>query len=118
MELKAAMRPMRLHGVSEEQLRQLDDLYHPAADRGRPGPQTVLLAAIVAWSGPRSCGRTRRRCGAGWASAIRDVARLAIRCRAGSSGQRDTRSPFAGTGCPFVRSIPSSAAFASALGAA
>ena len=30
------MRPMRLHGVSEEQLRQLDDLYHPAADRGRP----------------------------------------------------------------------------------
>lgn len=59
------MRPMRLHGVSEEQLRQLDDLYHPAADRGRPGPQTILLAAIVAWSGPRSCGRTRRRCGAG-----------------------------------------------------
>jgi hypothetical protein len=29
------MRPMRLDGLSEEQLRELDDLYHTPADRGR-----------------------------------------------------------------------------------
>ena len=73
-----------------------------------PGPQTILLAAIVAWSWPHRRDRAAERgdgAALAAASAIRDVARFAIRGRAGSSGQRDTRSPFAGTGCPFLRSI-------------
>jgi hypothetical protein len=77
-------------------------LYRPIG--AAPGPQTILAAI---WSWPHRRDRAAERgdgAALAAASAIRDVARFAIRGRAGSSGQRDTRSPFAGTGCPFLRS--------------
>jgi hypothetical protein len=63
------MRPIRLDVLSDEQIRQLDELYHTTRDvRVRTRAQMVLLAAeqgLVAAEIAPIVRRTRRPCAAG-----------------------------------------------------